>query len=115
MRGQRERSGSLFSCVSIEERNPASNPLRRICKLADQALDRVNPMFCKLYAAEGRPSVPPELLLRAFLLQAFCGSADSEFHLGLCRGSRCTIASSAVMSRALRAFVDAPSLRRSIS
>jgi transposase len=73
MRGQRERSGSLFSYVSIEERIPASHPLRRIRKLADQALDRLNPTFCALYAAEGRPSVPPEQLLLASLLQAFYG------------------------------------------
>ena len=73
MRGQQERSGSLFSYVSIEERIPASHPLRRIRKLADQALDRLNPTFCKLYTAEGRPSVPPEHLLLASLLQAFYG------------------------------------------
>ena len=54
MRGQRERSGSLFSYVSIEERIPASHPLRRIRKLADQALDRLNPTFCELYG--WRPS-----------------------------------------------------------
>jgi hypothetical protein len=48
MRGQQERSGSLFSYVSIEERIPASHPLRRIRKLADQALDRLNPTFCAL-------------------------------------------------------------------
>jgi len=63
MRGPRERSGSLFSYISIEERIPASHPLRRIRKLADQALDRLNPTFCELYASEGRPSVPPEQLL----------------------------------------------------
>jgi len=73
MRGQQECSGSLFSYVTIEERIPASHPLRRIRKLADQALDRLNPTFCKLYASEGRPSVPPEQLLLASLLQAFCG------------------------------------------
>jgi transposase len=73
MRGQRERSGFLFSYVSIEDRIPASHPLRRIRKLADQALDRLNPTFCKLYASEGRPSVPPEQLLLASLLQAFYG------------------------------------------
>ena len=73
MRGHRERSGSLFSYVSIEERIPASHPLRRIRNLADQALDRLNPTFCELYAAEGRPSVPPEQLLLASLLQAFYG------------------------------------------
>ena len=73
MRGQLERSDSLFSYVSIEERIPASHPLRRIRRLADQALDRLNPTFCELYAAEGRPSVPPEQLLLASLLQAFYG------------------------------------------
>ena len=73
MRGQQERTGSLFSYVSIEDRIPASHPLRRIRKLADQVLDRLNPTFCKLYASEGRPSVPPEQLLLASLLQAFYG------------------------------------------
>lgn len=73
MRGQQERSGSLFSYVSIEERIPSSHPLRRIRKLADQALDRLNPTFCRLYALEGRPSVPLEQLLLASLLQAFYG------------------------------------------
>ena len=73
MRGQREQSGALFSYVSIEERIPATHPLWRIRKLADQALDRLNPTFCSLYAAEGRPSVPPEQLLLASLLQAFYG------------------------------------------
>jgi transposase len=73
MRGQHEQPGSLFSYVSIEERIPASHPLRRIRKLADQALDRLNPTFCQLYALEGRPSVPPEQLLLASLLQAFYG------------------------------------------
>jgi transposase len=40
---------------------------------ADQALDRLNPTLCRLYALEGRPSVPPEQLLLASLLQAFYG------------------------------------------
>ena len=73
MRGQQERSGSLFSYLSIEDRIPANHRLRRIRKLADQALDRLNPTFCRLYASEGRPSVPPEQLLLASLLQAFYG------------------------------------------
>jgi transposase len=59
--------------VSIEERIPATRPLRRIRKLADQALDRLNPTFCELYASEGRPSVPPEQVMLALSLQAFCG------------------------------------------
>jgi hypothetical protein len=65
MRGQQERIGSQFSCVSIDDRIPANHPLRRIRKLADQALDRLNPTFCQLYASEGRPSVPPEQMLLA--------------------------------------------------
>ena len=72
-RGQQERTGSLFSCVSIQERIPASHLLRRIRKLADQALDRLNPTLCQLYASERRPSVPLEQLLLASLLQAFYG------------------------------------------
>ena len=67
MRGQQERSGSLFSYVWIEEPIPASHPLRRIRRLADQVLDRLNPTFCRLYAVEGRPSIPPEQLLLASL------------------------------------------------
>lgn len=73
MRGQQERTGSLFSSISIKDRIPASHPLRRIRKLADQAFDRLNPSFCQLYASEGRPSVQPEQLMLASLLQAFYG------------------------------------------
>ena len=73
MQAQRERTGSLFSCISIEERITAIHPLRRIRRLADHDLDRLNPTFCELYASEGRPSVPPEQFLLASLLQAFYG------------------------------------------
>ena len=65
MRGQQERSGSLFYYVSIDERIPASHPLQRIRKLANQALDRLNPAFCEPYASEGRTSVPPKQLVLA--------------------------------------------------
>lgn len=54
MRGHRERSNSLFSYVAIVERIPAGTPLRRIRKLADQALDRLNPTFCALNPASER-------------------------------------------------------------
>lgn len=73
MRGHQEHSGSRFSYVSIEERIPASHPLRRIRKLADQALDRLHPTFCELHASEGRPPVPPKQLLLTSLLQGFYG------------------------------------------
>jgi hypothetical protein len=65
MRGQQERSGSLFSYVSIEDRISTSHPLRPIRMLAAQTLDRLNPTFCELYASEGLPSGPPEQLLAA--------------------------------------------------
>jgi len=73
MRGQQERSGALFSYVSIEERIPPTHPVRRIRRLADQALAELHGTFEVLYAREGRPSVPPEQLLLASLLQAFYG------------------------------------------
>ena len=63
----------MFSDVLIQERIPASHPLRRIRRLADQALVPLNPTFCRLYVLEGRPSVLPEYLLLASLLQAFYG------------------------------------------
>ena len=65
----------------LEERIPASHPLRRIRKLADQALNRLNPAFCELYATEGRPSVPPEQLLLASLLQAVYGIRSEQLLL----------------------------------
>jgi transposase len=73
MRGQQERIAPLFSYISTEDRIPASHPLRQVRRLADQALDRLNPTFCKLYPEGGRPSIPPEQLLLALLLQAIYG------------------------------------------
>ena len=91
MRGHRERSGSCLY-VSIEERIPASHPLRRIRRLANQALDRLNPTFCELYAAEGRPSVPPEPLLLASLLQAFYGIRSERILLEQLHWTTCCLA-----------------------
>jgi transposase len=73
MRGQQERTGPLFSYISTEDRIPASHPLRQVRRLADQALDCLNPTFCKLYPEGGRPSIPPEQQLLALLLQAIYG------------------------------------------
>ena len=73
MRGQQERTGPLFSYISTENRIPASHPLRQVRRLADQSLDRLNPTFCRLYPEGGRPSIPPEQLLLALLLQAIYG------------------------------------------
>ena len=71
MRGREERSESLFSYVRLEERVPADHPLRPIRALADEVLAGLNGRFEALYSGMGRPSIPPEMLLRATLLQAF--------------------------------------------
>lgn len=71
MRGEDQRSEGFFSYVRLETRIPADHPLRAIRELVDQALSELSRAFDKLYAREGRPSIPPERLLRALLLQAF--------------------------------------------
>ena len=69
MRGDDEQSGHLFSYLSPEQRVPADHPLRAIRTMTDEALRRLSPRFEAMYAATGRPSIPPEHLLRALLLQ----------------------------------------------
>jgi transposase len=70
MRGSDEQSGSMFSYVSLEARVPADHPLRSIRRITDRALERLSPRFGSIYVNFGRPSIPPEQLLRALLLQA---------------------------------------------
>jgi transposase len=71
MRGGDERSGSLFSYVDLEARVGKDHPLRTIRTLVNEALAALSGEFSALYARMGRPSIPPEKLLRAMLLQAF--------------------------------------------
>jgi transposase len=71
MRGEDEHAERLFSYVRLETRIPADHPLRAIRELVDAALKDLSRSFDRLYAREGRPSIPPERLLRALLLQAF--------------------------------------------
>ena len=71
MRGGDERSGSLFSYVDLEARVGKDHPLRTIRGIVNEALAALSGEFSALYARIGRPSIPPEKLLRAFLLQAF--------------------------------------------
>ena len=74
MRGSDQRSGSLFSYVDLEARVRADHPLRPIRAIVNSALSRLSAEFDALYAAgAGRPSIPPERLMRALLLQAFYG------------------------------------------
>ena len=71
MRGGDDRSGDLFSYVDLEKRVRADHPLRAIRGIVNEALAALERDFAVLYAPVGRPSIPPEKLLRAMLLQAF--------------------------------------------
>ena len=71
MRGTDERTGSLFSYVDLEARVPADHPLRAIRSLVNDALSAMTSDLSALYSGLGRPSISPEKLLRAMLLQAF--------------------------------------------
>src|SRR5271169_257669 len=71
MRGSGSRSGSLFTLVDLEARVGRDHPLRPIRRFADEALGSLTVEFSRLYSGMGRPSIPPEMLLRAMLLQAF--------------------------------------------
>ena len=70
MRGADEQPGSMFSYISLEQRVPPDHPLRAIRRITDRALEQLSPRFGALYVQFGRPSIPPEKLLRALLLQA---------------------------------------------
>ncbi len=70
MRGDDQQAGPLFSYVSLEQRVPTDHPLRAIRGMTDAALTRLSSRFDRLYASTGRPSIPPEQLLRALLLQS---------------------------------------------
>lgn len=69
MRGTDETSGSLFSYVDLEDRIPARHPLRKIRQIVNDALASLDGCFDVLYSADGRPSIAPERLLRASLIQ----------------------------------------------
>jgi transposase len=71
MRGEDRRSGSLFSYVDLEARVAADHPLRLIRTIVDDALSGLAGELEALYSHLGRPSIPPERLLRALLVQAF--------------------------------------------
>ena len=69
MRGHDEQTTHMFSYLSPEQRVPADHPLRAVRALTDEALQTMSRRFASLYATTGRPSIPPEPLLRALLLQ----------------------------------------------
>lgn len=69
MRGDPSQQDELFSYVSLESRIPESHPIRKVRKVVDRALKDLNPAFDEMYSVNGRPSIPPEQLIRALLLQ----------------------------------------------
>src|SRR5438445_7400675 len=88
MRGRREPQATMLAFVDLDERVPTTHPLRVIKPFAERALAELSPIFDQMYAAGGRPSIPPERLLKASLLislysvrseRAFCEELD--FHL----------------------------------
>ncbi len=71
MRGEDQKQEAMFSYVSPEKRVPEDHPLRGIREMVDTILKEMSPRFARLYAEVGRPSIAPERLLRALLLQIF--------------------------------------------
>jgi transposase len=69
MRGEEARQPSFVFLGPLEERIPKDHPLRAVRNMTDQALSALSPLFDEIYAGHGRPSIPPEYLLRALLLQ----------------------------------------------
>ena len=73
MRGRFTDQGGLFSYIAPDKRVPADHPLRKVRELVRDVLSDLNRSLGRLYASEGRPSIPPEQLLSALLLQVFYG------------------------------------------
>jgi transposase len=70
MRGETTKQSSMLCLMSPESRVPAKHPLRRVKALAEAVLQQLCPLFDEMYSSEGRPSIPPERLLKATLLMA---------------------------------------------
>src|SRR5207247_6003397 len=91
MRGEERRPRSMLLVVNLEERIPKEHPLTRIKQMADLALRELSPIFDEIYSVLGRPSIPPERLLKASLLMAlytirserlFCEQLDYNLLFG---------------------------------
>ena len=78
MRGNEQPQDTVFSYVSLEQRVPCDHPLRAIRQMVDQALKELSSHLDGLYASTGRPSIAPEKLLRALLLQALYGKRSER-------------------------------------
>src|SRR6184192_4612557 len=69
MRGEDTQQNAMFSYLSPEQRVPQDHPVRMLRRLVDEVLRKLSRRFTAMYAHGGRPSIPPEKLLRALLLQ----------------------------------------------
>lgn len=69
MRGDEQRQAGFIVLTSLEDRVPADHPLRAVRTMVDAALEEMSPQLAALYASRGRPSIAPEVLLRAQLMQ----------------------------------------------
>jgi transposase len=69
MRGENREQDGVFSYISAEQRVPKDHPLRAIRALVDEVLREMSPRFSRIYSTQGRPSIAPEKLLRALLIQ----------------------------------------------
>src|SRR5260370_16467922 len=70
MRGEERQQRSMLMVLNLEQRVAKDHPLRRIKQLAETVLQGLSPSFDRMYSATGRPSIPPEPLLKASLLMA---------------------------------------------
>ena len=70
MRGEGRRQRSMLMVIDLEQRVPKEHPLRRIKQLTEAVLEELSAIFDQMYSAVGRPSIPPERLLKASLLMA---------------------------------------------
>jgi len=70
MRGEERRQRAMLMIMEVGDRVPREHPLRRVKELADAALTQLSPVFDEMYSLMGRPSIPPERLLKASLLMA---------------------------------------------
>src|SRR5260370_41146518 len=88
MRGEERRQRAMLVVFDVEQRVAKEHPLRRIKELVDAVLQELSPLFDQMYSAVGRPSIPPERLLKASLLMVlytvrserlFCEQLDYHF------------------------------------
>src|SRR4051795_7815232 len=82
MRGMDHHQADMFSYLSPEARVGKDHPLRAVRSMTDEILSNMSPLFDAMYAEGGRPSIPPEKLLRAQLLQMFFSVRSERLLIG---------------------------------